>query len=270
MNEPLHGRTIAVPETRALDVLARALESRGARVRACPLIGIRDPEDFSAVDHWLGAVCEEWLDDLVLLTGEGLRRLVARADAIRLGASFRDALAACRTITRGPKPAAALRELGLKPALAAPQPTSDSVAELLGTLSLGGRRVGVQYYGEQPVPVLERVLGASGAEVLPVYPYRYADQADDAQVQALIRAMAAGEIDAVTFTSSPQVRRLFEVAAKSGLETTLREGLARVCVVAVGPMVAEALRARGARVDVMPVGSYFIKPMIRALEAHWA
>ena len=247
MNEPLHGRTIAVPETRALDVLARALESRGARVRACPLIGIRDPEDFSAVDHWLGAVCEEWLDDLVLLTGEGLRRLVARADAIRLGASFRDALAACRTITRGPKPAAALR-----------------------ALSLGGRRVGVQYYGEQPVPVLERVLGASGAEVLPVYPYRYADQADDAQVQALIRAMAAGEIDAVTFTSSPQVRRLFEVAAKSGLETTLREGLARVCVVAVGPMVAEALRARGARVDVMPVGSYFIKPMIRALEAHWA
>lgn len=269
MQQPLAGRTVAVPETRLLDVLSRLLEARGARVLACPLVAIHDPEDFGDVDRWLGAVCEDGLDDLVLLTGEGLRRLLRRAEALRLRNSFRDALAACRTVTRGPKPAAALREIGLKPVLAATTPTSQGVIECLRGESLQGRSVGVQYYGTEPVDELAAFLAAQAGEVLPVFPYRYADEAEDRRVDALIDALVAGEVDAITFTSSPQVRRLYAVARRGEREAALDAALAACCVVAVGPVVADTLRARGVAVTVSPEGSFFIKPMISALVAHW-
>lgn len=269
MSKPLSGRTIAVPETRLRDALEALLTARGAAVRACPLVSILDPEDFSAVDHWLGGACEDGLDDLVLLTGEGLRRLMARATQIRLGQSFRELLAGCRTVCRGPKPAAALRELGLKAGLSAAEPTTPGVIRTLQGLDLADRRVGVQCYGQQEQPALMAALTDACATPLPVYPYRYADEALDRQVIELIRELAAGDIDAITFTSSPQVRRLFAVAEAAGLIDELRTGLDSACVVAVGPVVAEALDRRGLRVDVVPESSYFIKPMVSALVAHW-
>lgn len=270
MDSPLAGRRIAVPETRQLDVLTRLLEARGARVLACPLVAIHDPPDFGDVDQWLASACGDGLDELVLLTGEGLRRLHARAEAVRLAGSFRELLAGCRTITRGPKPAAALRELGLKPTLAADTPTSEGVVATLRGLDLAGQRIGVQYYGNRPVPVLAEFLAASGAEVLSVFPYRYADEAEDARVAGLIEALMAGQVDAITFTSSPQVRRLFSVAKALGREAGLVDALAACCVVAVGPVVADALTGRGVAVTVSPADSFFIKPMVRAMEGYWS
>ena len=41
-SQPLAGRTIAVPETRELEVFATLLERRGATVLRCPLVSIRD------------------------------------------------------------------------------------------------------------------------------------------------------------------------------------------------------------------------------------
>ena len=43
--QPLAGRTVAVPETRELEVFAGLLERRGARVLRCPLVSILDAPD---------------------------------------------------------------------------------------------------------------------------------------------------------------------------------------------------------------------------------
>ena len=43
--QTLTGRTIAVPETRELDLFAALLERRGAQVLRCPLVAIRDAPD---------------------------------------------------------------------------------------------------------------------------------------------------------------------------------------------------------------------------------
>ena len=43
--QPLAGRTVAVPETRELEVFAAMLERRGATVLRCPLVTIRDAPD---------------------------------------------------------------------------------------------------------------------------------------------------------------------------------------------------------------------------------
>ena len=78
--------------------------------------------------------------------------------------------------------------------------------------------------------------------------------------------MADGSVDIVVFTSSPQVDRLYEVAAEQALEETLGQGLAKVCVAAVGPVVADRLRSRGVRVDVCPEQGYVMKNLVQHLK----
>ena len=73
----LHGRTIAVAESRELEVFATLLERRGARVLRYPLVTILDAPDPTPVLAWLRHFATGGGDDLVLLTGEGLRRLHA-------------------------------------------------------------------------------------------------------------------------------------------------------------------------------------------------
>ncbi len=262
---PLAGRRVAVPESRELDLFARMLEERGARTLRCPLVSILDAPDPAPVEAWIRRLVEGRMEDLVLLTGEGVRRLLGFAERAGLRKAFVAALGRVRTITRGPKPARALRELGLKPVVQAPAPTTEGVITALTPLELEGHRVGVQLYGGEPNLALQRYLESRGARPDPVAPYVYASDAEEEQVLELVRELAAGRVDAIAFTSALQVRRLEEVARRAGLEEDLRLGLERTVVAAVGPVVAEALQRRGVRVDVMPRESYFMKPLVREL-----
>jgi uroporphyrinogen-III synthase len=81
----------------------------------------------------------------------------------------------------------------------------------------------------------------------------------------LIGKMAAGEVDAIIFTSSAQLDRLFDVAKEPSLESELRRGLDRVCVAAVGPIMAETLHEKGVRVDVCPEQGFVMKNLVTQL-----
>lgn len=264
---PLSGRRIAVPESRQLDLFARMLESRGATVLRCPLLGIHDAPDQAPVQAWLRSFANGDCDDLILLTGEGLRRLVQAADRAGgdLKPRFLQALSSVRTVTRGPKPVRALRELGLRAGLSADAPTTDGVIQTLRRQNLHGRTVGVQLYGTDPNTRLMAFLEAAGARARPVAPYVYADQAEDGQVAALIQALLNQGVDAIAFTSSPQVRRLFTLARRNGQQDALRQALTGMVVAAVGPVVSATLQERGVAVDLVPENGYFMKPLVNTL-----
>ena len=83
-------------------------------------------------------------------------------------------------------------------------------------------------------------------------PYVYAPAADAGRVLDLVARLAAGGVDVLVFTSSPQVDRLFEVAGQHGKEQELRQGLGRTQVAAVGPVVAEDLAATARRYTFAP------------------
>jgi uroporphyrinogen-III synthase len=263
-SQPLAGRTIAVPEARELEVFAALLERRGARVLRCPLVAIRDAPDPAPVLGFVRDFIAQPFDDLILTTGEGLRRIVACIERHEppLREPFVAALARARRITRGPKPARALRELGLRPDLPADPPTTAGIIAALSGESLAGRRMALQLYGTDPNSVLTGFLKSAGAQLTTVAPYVYADAADDAAVRSLIARLAAGEVDAIAFTSSPQVERLFAVGPAEEAHTAL----AATLVAAVGPVVAEALRRHGIQAQLMPEGSFFLKPLTAALE----
>jgi uroporphyrinogen-III synthase len=156
-------------------VFAGLLERRGARVLRCPLVSIRDAPDPAPVLAFARTLAGGGCDDLILTTGEGLRRIIGciERNEPQLKAPFLEALARVRKITRGPKPVRALRELGLKSDLTAAQPTTAGLIESLSAEPLAGRRVGVQLYGEEPNTPLREFLKAAGATVLTVAPYVY-------------------------------------------------------------------------------------------------
>src|SRR5579872_2001127 len=271
MSDELAGRRIVVPETRELALFRRMLEERGAICLPCPMIAIHDAPDPAPVEAWVRRFIAQPADDLILLTGEGLRRLIGLADRKGLRDALVAALAHSRRITRGPKPIRALREIGLSGDLSPDEPTSEGVIRLLSRLDLKGRRAALQLYPDNAHEALLSHLKSAAASVDPVLPYVYASSAEDALVVATIDEMAAGKVDAIAFTSGPQVRRLSAVAEKTGRSEALRTALSRMVVAAVGPTVASELEALGAAPSVTPSGdSYFMKPLARALAEAFA
>jgi len=257
--------TILVPESRELDLFAAMLEAEGAVALRCPLVQILDLEDSSDAETWIGRCIAGDFDDLILLTGEGLRRLLA------LSGTRHEALVAAlrrlRTITRGPKPARALREIGLSPGLAAGIPTSGGILQALAQEDVAGRRIGVQLYPGDGAQHLVDELRSRGALVSTVTPYRYASEAETGQVSEMIRALAAGEIGMIAFTATPQLDRLIKVAEECGLSGELSHGLGHTPIASIGTIVDEKWRQHGFAATISPQGSFHLKPLVRAIMA---
>ena len=261
----LEGRRIVVPESRELDLFVSMLERQGATAIRCPLVTILDLEDTAPAEAWLRRLAAGAFDDVVLFTGEGLRRLMAIAETAGIAAETTAALGAARKIVRGPKPVKALRTLGLGPDVSAEDPTTAGLIDTLSPLDLAGRRFGMQAYPGQG-DELDAFLAGKGASVDRVTPYRYASHEEDQRVVSVIDEMAGGGIDLIAFTSRPQVKRLVEVAGRHGREAALDAAMREVRIAAVGPIVGEAIEEAGWTVAVAPEDSFHLKPMIATMK----
>ncbi|MGV8995859.1 MAG: uroporphyrinogen-III synthase [Parvibaculaceae bacterium] len=268
MSSSLTGLKILVPESRELDLFTAMLEAESATVLRCPLVRILDLEEPAEALAWIDSFIAAPCDDLILLTGEGLRRLLAlcASDEPRL-AGFKDAVAKTRTITRGPKPARALREIGLAPVLAAATPTSAGVLEALDGEDLNGRRIGVQLYPGDGAQHLIASLRERGADVIPITPYRYATQSESALVADAIRAIIARDIGMVAFTSTPQIDRLISVARDMGEESAFLAAMKQTPIASIGPVVDAVLEKHDLKPAVRPETSFHMKPLVRAIMA---
>jgi uroporphyrinogen-III synthase len=259
----LKGKRIAVPEMRELEVFSSLLERRGAEVLRCPLVTIYDSPHSAAVLAFAQNVAEGNFDDFILITGEGLTRILSCINKHdpALQERFVAGLGRLRTITRGPKPARVLRQLGLRPNVEASAPTTPGVIEALKPLDLKGRRVALQLYGNDPNLQLQTFLRERGAQFSTIAPYIYGNAADDATVKSLLERMANGEVDAIAFTSKLQIERLVNQQPAP----LVKRALSNTKIAAVGPIVAEAIRAAGYEVASSPEHSWFMKPLVVAL-----
>jgi uroporphyrinogen-III synthase len=262
---PLAGKTVALAEGRQLEELAEMLESEGAQTLRCPMVNILDAPDAAPVLAWLRELIADRFAYVILMTGEALRRLLGFAERAGLRDEVIAALRITRTLTRGPKPVRALKEIGLAPFKIAEAPTTDGVIASLRQEPLRGQTVGVTLYAEPNLPLVH-FLEEQGAAVRTVMPYIYAPAADAQRVGQLIEQMAGGKVDVIVFTSSPQVDRLYEVANAQNALPALQQGLARTRVAAVGPVVAENLRDQGARVDICPEQGFVMRNLVRQIK----
>jgi uroporphyrinogen-III synthase len=193
-------------------------------------------------------------DILILLTGVGTRLVVTTLATRRPREEVVAALGRLTLVCRGPKPIAALREVGLVPTLAVPEPNTwrDLLSALDGTLPIAGKRVAVQEYGARNEELLAG-LRQRGAQVATVPVYGWALPEDTAPMRAAIERLVAGEVDAVLVSSATQIDNVFHVAAEIGAADALRAALReRTVVGSIGPITTAALQHHGVEPDLQP------------------
>jgi uroporphyrinogen-III synthase len=266
MADRLNGYRILILETREEAQFSRLLAEQGADVLHCPMFEIHDAPDAAPVEAWIRRFIAKPFDDLVLMTGEGLRRLVKVAGNAGVEADFVKAIGKARKFARGPKPGRALREIGLEPEVTTEKPTSEGIAEMLSRVDLSGHRVGLQLYPDKDHSALIGAITAQGADVDAVLPYVYDAKTAEANIVTAIDEMAEGRVDAIALTNLGQVRRLVETARAKGCEVRLREGFDKTLIASVGPAVSDELKSHGLRTDIYPANdAFFMKPLISAM-----
>src|SRR6202000_1956685 len=131
------------------------------------------------VEAWITRFIDKPFDDLVLMTGEGLRRMMKVARRMGVEQAFIAAVGRSRKFARGPKPGRALREIGLEPQMTTETPTSEGIIEMLSRVDLKGHRVGLQLYPDKDHGALLGAIAGAGARIESVTPYVYDAQAAD-------------------------------------------------------------------------------------------
>jgi uroporphyrinogen-III synthase len=195
-------------------------------------------------------------DMAIFLTGVGTRALARVVSTVYPPEQFSALLRKIPIVARGPKPAAALKELNVPVTVAVPEPNTwrellTSLDERSASLPLQGAHVAVQEYG-QTNPDLLRGLRDRGAQVTLVPVYQWALPEDLAPLRAAIGAVTRGEVDVALFTTSIQAVHLAQVAADMGLSDALNKEFKRVLVGSIGPVTSDELRAQGIAPDLEP------------------
>lgn len=189
-------------------------------------------------------------DCVIFLTGVGTKllwkTLLTRWDE----ATLKAALTRLTVVVRGPKPSAALRELGVPPNVIVPEP--NTWRETLQTMSTRPEtRVVVQEYGKSN-PGLLNGLRAQGRRVSTVRIYGWDLPEDTAPLREAARRIAAGEADALLLTTATQLVNLMKVAEEDGIAAAVREGLGRIFLGSIGPTTSEALVDLGLKASFEP------------------
>ena len=209
-------------------------------------------EDRPAIDFANHLITGQ-IDAVILLTGVGVRQFMQLIERHVPRQRFLDSLSSTTTIVRGPKPVAALKELGLTPTYRAAEPnTWREILEVLDNhYPVPNLVVGVLEYGVPNVS-LTAGLEARGATVQSLSVYRWDLPEDIKPLEQNILRITQGEIDLALFTSAQQVVHLLKIASQMDQEQQLRAALKNVVTVSIGPTTSEMLRSRGLAVDFEP------------------
>jgi uroporphyrinogen-III synthase len=256
-NEGFRGLRVLAFESRRAREMAQLIVKNGGDPFVVPSTREVAAGSNTEVLSFTSALLEGRFDAVIFLTGVGTRILSQEAQSVCRREELVAALSRTSVIARGPKPAAALRELGVPITLTVPEP--NTWREVLQTLDqnndlvpLRNRRVAVQEYGVSSSDLLAG-LSERGSEVFPVRVYQWALPDDVAPIEEAVRALIRHEIDVVMFTASVQLHHLLQIGDRMNLQPELIAALAQTVVGSIGPVTSSELRRHGIDEDVEPV-----------------
>ena len=253
------GLRVLALESRRAPELAKLITTYGGEPLVAPSMREVPLESNKEALTFAAKLLAGEFDMVIFLTGIGARTLLGVVETVHDRGMYVAALQRVKVVARGPKPIAALREIGITPAITAPEPNTwhellralDDAGKASPELALQGARVAVQEYGVSN-PELLSGLRERGAAVTRVPVYQWALPHDLAPLRAAIRAIAEGTVDVALFTTAVQAVHLFQVAAEMQLEGAVRNGLSRAIVASIGPTTSEELQRHGIRADLEP------------------
>ncbi|MBH0184033.1 MAG: uroporphyrinogen-III synthase, partial [Nitrospira sp.] len=192
--------------------ITRLIERHGGQPLVVPVLREISLEDNAVVQEFGVRLMAGRVDLLILLTGVGTTALFDLLKARYPWSSILTALNHPTIIVRGPKPAAALKAVGLQAALTVPEPNTwvDLISTLDGHRSVKGQRVVVQEYGTSN-PDLLRALEQRGAEVFAVPIYKWALPEDLGPMRRALDEVIAGRVHVMLITNAVQVDHVMQV-----------------------------------------------------------
>jgi uroporphyrinogen decarboxylase len=247
------GLRVVAFESRMAKETARLIERNGGRAIMAPAMREVPLGDNPAALEFAERLLAGQIDVTIFLTGVGVRALFQVMETRHPRAALVAALSRIITVARGPKPLAALRDLGHQPTLEAPEPNTwrEVLNNLTAHSELRGKHVAVQEYGISNRDLVA-ALEARGAAVMIVPVYRWTLPADRGPLNDALSAIAAGNADVALFTSSNQVTNVMQMAEAEGIGNAVKRGLASMVIGSVGPVCSNELRAQGIPVDLEP------------------
>lgn len=247
------GLRVAAFESRRADDLTRLIERCGGKAFVSPSMREVPLEDNKEVVDFAHRLITGQIDVVIFMTGVGFRHLLGAVEPHLDRQRFLDALSDITTIVRGPKPVAAMKDVGLAPTIRVPEPNTwrEVLATIDAELPIANQHVGLQEYGQTNASLIAG-LEARGAIVSSVRVYRWDLPEDTGPLEENVRALADSQRDVVMFTSAQQVRNLLKVADHLALSEQLRASLAAMVVVSIGPTTTELLRDLELPVDLEP------------------
>jgi len=246
-------RVLALESRRAREI-ARLIENLGGVPIVAPSVREVALDSNQEALDFVGSLAGGLVDMVVFTTGVGVKALTTAVASVCSKEELAQRLNSVVVVARGPKPTAALRELGVRASLTVPEPnTWRDLLTLLDknkdSFPVSGRRVTIQEYGVTN-PELSAGLAERGAIVSLVNVYQWALPEDLAPLEQAIEAIIRGDIHVLLVASSVQIRHLFEVAGRMYKAEPLQQALSRVVITSVGPLTSEELLGRGITVDI--------------------
>jgi uroporphyrinogen-III synthase len=250
------GLRILSLESRRAAEMAKLIETYGGTAIVAPSMREIPLESNAEAQNFTRKLLSGDFDIVIFLTGVGTRALTRVAETVCPRDEFIAALRKIPLVARGPKPVAALKEMGLVPIVTAPEPNTwrELLAALDGnhvTLPLKGKRVAVQEYGASNADLLAG-LADRGAQIKQVPVYEWALPEDVQPLREAIAAIVDGKADVALFTTSIQIIHLLKIAAEMNQQEAVVKAFARILVGSIGPMTSEELRGHGIAVDLEP------------------
>ena len=254
-NAGFNGMRVLSLESRRSKEIAQLIANCNGKAVVVP--STRDVPDSNADElKFAASLLQDHFAAVIFMTGVGTRALVQAVEPMCSRAQFVAALNRTSIVARGPKPLAALRELGVAVTLSVPEPNTwreilQAMDQNSEKVPIRGQRVAVQEHGV-PSPELYTELRNRGAEVVPVHVYQWSLPENIGPLREAVEMVVRSEIDVAMFTASVQVHHLFKIAGEMKLEGRLITALNRVVIASIGPVTSETLREYGITVDLEP------------------
>jgi uroporphyrinogen-III synthase len=245
--------TVAAFESRMAAEMARLIERYGGQPHVAPALREIPLSDNTAVLEFGKRLLAGHFEMVILLTGAGTRTMVDILQTRYPLESIKTAIARTTVVARGPKPVAALKELGLTPSITVPEPNTwrDILQVLDERGSLIEVRIAVQEYGVSN-PDLLAALRERGAQVTPVPIYKWALPDDIAPLRRVLDAIVAGQVDVLLITNAAQIDHVMQLLEQEGTTAQFKEACKKMVVVSIGPTASERLRHYDLPIDFEP------------------
>ena len=247
----LQGKRIAIVASRKVEEQSAIVKNLGGHPVLRPAQGTVFLSDTVNIEAEITKVMEGYFDWVILTTGIGLETLVKIARQMGEEEAFLAALRKVKIAARGYKTVNMLKKLELTPDVRDTDGSTAGLVQALSAHNLQNARVALQLHGD-PAPLLVGWLQEQQAEFHEILPYKHIPPERDV-LQTLLQEILERQVDAVSFTSTPQVRFLFAYAKEQGAKDRLVAAFEEdVIALSVGKVTAQVLREEGVTRIVIP------------------